>query len=183
MKLISEFNKSLSLWFNAHGITNLEFVEGEDFCYYPSLHTVQWGMLTAEKTDNNFRQFFHEYGARGIDNTFIISLLHEVGHYMTIHYFDQIDLENDAVAKDNRLSDGTIDTNYWYWELPIEIAANMWAINWMNEHPAETQELYELCAESFEKIMSDEDILEQITDWQTAVESGEYEPLYIYEED
>ena len=85
MGLVHDFNKELSLWFNAHGITNLEFVEGEDFCYYHNQHVVQWGMFETPRLDANFRQFFHEYGLEDDDiHIFMLSLLHEVGHYMTL---------------------------------------------------------------------------------------------------
>ena len=183
MKVVHEFNKALSLWFNDHGFSNLEFVEGEDFCYYPSLHTVQWGMFDSEKTDNHFRQFFHEYGMKNDECIFIISLLHEVGHFQTIHFFSNEEFESDFAAKENRISDGTIDTDYWYWELPIELAANMWAINWINEHPIEVKELYKLCVDHINQIMNDENVLEQVDDWRAKVKAGEYESLSIYEED
>lgn len=185
MGLVHDFNKELSLWFNAHGITNLEFVEGEDFCYYHNQHVVQWGMLQTPRVDANFRQFFYEYGLEYDDvHIFFLSLLHEVGHYMTLHYFSEEAKESDKVAKENRLSDSTIDTDYWYWELPTEFAANMWAINWMNENQELMAELYDFCMERLYAIFSDENILKQIEDWKYDIENGEdYYELMIEEDD
>ena len=185
MGCVHNFNKELSLWFNAHGITNLEFVEGEDFCYYHNQHVVQWGMFETPRLDANFRQFFHEYGLKD-DNIhiFMLSLLHEVGHYMTLHYFSDEEINKDTVAKENRLSDRTIDTDYWYWELPIEFDANMWAINFINKNPDWMISLNRLCQGYLYQIFNDENILEQLADWKYDMENGEdYYELVIEEDD
>ncbi len=185
MGLVHAFNKELSLWFNAHNITNLEFVEGEDFCYYHNQHVVQWGMFDTPRVDANFKQFFYEYGLNYDDvHIFFLSLLHEVGHYMTLHHFSNEIYNQDIAAKQSRISDGTIDTDYWYWELPTEFAANMWAITWMNENPDLMAELYELCMSHLYDIFNNESILEQLADWKYDMENGEdYYELVIEEDD
>lgn len=184
MKFISDFNRALSMWFNEHGVTNLEFVEGEDFCYYHGLHVVQWGMFDSGIIDNHFQQFFYEYGLNYDDvSVFFLSLLHEVGHYMTLHYFSDDLRANDIAAKECKLADGTIETSYWYWELPTEFAANEWAINWMNDNEDLFQDLYYLCMRHLEQIFNNENILQQLVDWQEGTKNGEYAPLCINEED
>lgn len=183
MGVISEFNKELSLWFNAHGITNLEFVEGEEFCYYPNEKVVQYGLLDDPDNDIYFQQFFMEYGIEYTCHTFVLSLLHEVGHYMTLHYFKDEDREQDKAAKESHASDKTIETNYWYWELPTEFAANMWALEWINNNIEDLRALHELCSKGLDSIYDDADVLQQILDWQAEViETGERTPLIISEE-
>lgn len=185
MGLVSKFNKDLSLWFEAHGIPSLEFVEGEDFCYYPEPHTIQWGFFGNSKTDEHFMQFMYEYGLRSREiNSFTISLLHEIGHYMTLHCFSKEIRETDRVAKENCISDGTISTNYWYWELPTEFAANMWAIDWANSHPDEVVELTTFCKNRIIEIVDDENVLAQLTDYVYDMQHGEGPfPLYIEEDE
>ena len=183
MGLVHNFNKELSLWFNAHGISNLDFVEGEEFCYYPDQHIVQWGMFDSPKCDNHFQQFFDEYGLEyKAVSSFFLSVMHEVGHHMTLHYFSADERAADIVKKEITISDGTIDTDYWYWELPTEFAANLWAIDYMNAHPEEMYELYELCAHYLQLIFNDDNILHQLADWQADVEDGIIYPLCIEEE-
>ena len=186
MGLVSNFNRDLSLWFNAHGISNLEFVEGEDFCYYPEQRVIQWGFFGSKETDNHFMQFLYEYGfcQPFIVNTFSMSLLHEIGHYMTLHNFSNETRENDKVAKDNCVSDRSIETNYWYWELPTEFAANMWAIDWANEHPTWVAELQKFCRERVIEMIDDENIMAQLTDYVYDIQHGEGPfLLYIVEDD
>lgn len=185
MGRVHNFNKELSLWFNAHGITNLEFVEGEDFCYYPEEHVVQWGCFDTPNTDNHFQQFFHEYGLEYDEvHNFFLSLLHEVGHYMTLHYFSEEERASNIVAKQSHISDRTIETNYWYWELPTEFEANLWAINFMNENPDLVAELYDLCMAHLYEIFNDENIVSQMASWKYDMEHGEeYYELVIEEDD
>lgn len=187
MKLVDTFNRTLSIWFAKHGITNLHFVEGEEFCYYPEEKAVQWGMLLNDEQENMFAQFMYEYGLKREVSPFIISLLHEVGHYMTLHQFNEADINLDYAAKQVK-ADATngidITTNYWYWELPTEFAANMWAIEWIENHPVELQELHNLCEEHCDRIFSDTEILVQVMEWRLNMEfGGEYYPLIINEED
>lgn len=183
MGLVSNFNKELSLWFNAHGISNLEFVEGEDFCYYPDEHIVQWGMFDSPNVDNNFQQFFYEYGLnKEYKNPFFISLLHEVAHAMTLPAFSDNEKSGDIIAKQITISEHTIESNYWYWELPTEFAANIWAINWINNNPILAEELYNICMEYLSKIFEDIEILSQLRDWTEELFEGNYSPLCIVEE-
>lgn len=188
MGLISDFNTALELWFNAHGVPNLNVVEGEDFCfYYNQQNIIQWGMIQQETIDRQFAQFFDEYGCKTYtENTFVESLLHEVGHYMTMSNFTQKEWnrDNKAKYKKHKNTDVTgIDLNYWYWELPIEFAANMWAINFLNEHFDWATELTELCYYHMAKIFNDENIMEQLNDWIDETADGSDEPLVIIEED
>ncbi len=180
MNRITEFNNTLKQWFSDHGYDGLFFVEGEDFCYYLNEKCVQYSLFDSPNTDNHFSQFLYEYGAEYICHSFIASLLHEIGHHYTLPLFNQEEKDKDIFAKNTRYHDGTIETNYWYWELPTEFAANMWAIEWINTHYKELCELSDLCAEGLEKIYDDPEILRQILDWKEEIaKGGEYIPLYI----
>lgn len=188
MGLISDFNTALELWFNAHGVPNLNVVEGEDFCfYYNQQNIIQWGMVQQIDIDNQFAQFFEEYGCKTYTtNTFIESLLHEVGHYMTMSNFTEKEWNRDNNAKykkhKNTKASG-IALNYWYWELPTEFAANLWAINFLNDHLDWAIELIDLCCKHLTKIFNDENIMEQLEDWMDDAENGIDEPLVIIEDE
>lgn len=187
MKLVASFNRALSIWFNNHGISNLHFVEGEDFCYYPETHAVQWGMLLNDEQEKMYAQFMYEYGLKREVNPFVISLLHEVGHYMTIHQLDEDVVMFERVAKQLRaetVEDATYDLHCWYWELETEFSANMWAIEWIENHPAEFEELNRLCEEYGVQIFNNTEIMTQVIMWQLAMQFGEeYYPLTINEEE
>ena len=180
---ISQFNKTLSLWFNAHGISNLEFEEEAEFYYTPTSHKVYYALLDSPTVDNYFQQFAYEYGAEYDCHPFVFSLLHEVGHYMTLHYFTEEEKEKDKAAKVQNRGKTGIDAHYDYWELPTEFAANMWAINWLNTHYEELCDLHEVCRLGLNAIFDDQDIVEQIMVWQDAVSEGYTDMPFIISED
>lgn len=186
MGLIKDFNKELSLWLNTQGISNIDVSEGSDWCYYHKAHCLQWGFFEAERTKNNFYQFLHEYGCQYFsENAAVMFCLHEIGHIMTLAAFDKIELDMDFLAifaKDCQKS-ASIETNYWYWELPTEFAANMWAINWINAHSNEMKELEEIFNRNLTKIYEDEDIIGQVYEWLAEVEDGEEVNELTIEED
>ena len=184
MGIISQFNDALHNWFLNQGI-DVDFVEGEDFCFYTEHNTVQYGLLDDPDTDNHFEQFMYEYGIKYSCHCFILSLLHEVAHQQTLFtYFTEEERKTDKVAKNNYTGTRSIETNYWYWELPTEFAANMCAINWVNTHIDELRDLHNLCSEWLDKIYDDANIFQQIMDWQDEImETKEYKPLIIYEEE
>ena len=113
-----------------------------------------------------------------------MAFLHEVGHVMTLPNFTEEEHQQDIYNKNSRVSNCDIETNYWYWELPTEFAANMWAINWVNSHIDEFCELNDIFNNWLELIYADEDITGQMYEWKALVEDGEYPgELFIYEED
>lgn len=185
MGLVNDFNNTLSLWLNSHGFSNIDIVEGEEFCYYYTSHTIQWGFFSKDSTDNNFRQFIAEYGSNYNDiEPFILSLIHELGHHMTLPNFSADELEEEKVRKEIRaLENSSIDINYWYWELPTELAANVWTINFINNNIELVEELQDLCKSHIEKILSDNNILQQLFDWQYDMMNGEDYRELIIEED
>ncbi len=70
---------------------------------------------------------------------FLLSLFHEIGHYMT---FDDLGEEDFAYSCDVKALLGTTDDDAKiYFRLPIEIAATNWAIDYINEHPTEISKL------------------------------------------
>jgi len=141
-----EFCVALELWFNAHNIPNLLVDCGESFCFYhDKKNLIEWG---EDYDDINFEQFFYEYGCTLDGNNFVKSLLHEVGHYMTMSNFTQKEWNDDKkTIRENskRFKKITIDVDYWYWELPTEFSANMWAINYINTHKDDVNDLITLC--------------------------------------
>lgn len=167
MGLIHSFNKSLEIWLARQGISNIEVGEGAEYTYRYERHKIEWGLISNEKVEHDFGQFFYEYGITGVTldrvNILVLSFLHEVGHVMTFFNFDENERELDNSAKE------VIDNNFDYWDLPTEFAANIWTINWVEDHAAAYNELLEMFKACFIAISEDEDIVAQIYDWMDEV--------------
>ena len=178
MGVVHNFNTALEKWLCRNGFTNIYVCEGGDYCYYYETHVIQWGMVTSEKTDRDFAEFFYEYGLTYDEfNTSVISFLHELGHVVTLPNFSEEEHNLDICAKE------VITDNVTYWELPTEFAANVWAINWANSHVDEFNELHSLFGHFFNCIYSDSSVVAQIEDWMDDVAAGEDVDLCIEEED
>ena len=182
MGLVRSFNRQLEIWLAHQGIPNINVREGSDYCYFYETHKLQWGMIVNPKMDADFGQFFYEYGVNNLkfDNVDIqvISFLHEVGHVMTIENFSEEEMLIDTMDKEN------LRDNFAYWSLPVELAANVWAINWINAHAGEYTVLYALFKSYLSAMADDEDIMEQVQDWMDDVLDGNTDvDLFIVEED
>ena len=178
MGKIAKFNRELAEWFGAHGVPWVNFVEGTEFQFYHELNNiVQWGFFEQQETmEQHFTQFFHEYGCVWTDNTFILSLLHEVGHYFTLSNFskeerEQIEIEKEKIDTERN----TIDRNYRYFELPTEFSASWWAIQFINNHLDWMEDLFNLCKRNFESILNDKKVMACIEEYYDNVNTAEFE--------
>lgn len=185
MGLISDFNKALTNWCLEQGFGEINFEPCEEFCYYYKSNTIAWEVITDDEMDNQFRQFLYEYGLNyDIYEPFCMSLLHEIGHLMTIPYFSTDEFEEYEASLKVRPASREIENSYWYWELPLEFSANMWAINWANNHMEEFQRLHYLCKYHINKIFNCQYIIDQIQQWMYDVQNGEWVGhIWIEEED
>ena len=181
MGCVTNFNKALEIWLAHNGIANIQVNAGADFCYFYESHRIQWGLMTNERLDRDFAEYFHEYGVDGMDidrmDIAVLSFLHEVGHVMTLSNFTEEEMLLDSMFKDG------LEDSFEYWDLPVELAANMWAIKWVESHREEYETLYTIFATYLKAIYDDEDVMEQINDWMDAVMDGEDVDLTIDEED
>ena len=94
-------------------------------------------------TDKVFNDFLADEFDLINPDIFIISLLHEVGHYMTDNKFNVFDnlylwsVKQDNLAKLNTITDEKElkALEYIYFRLPDEYAATEWAVDYYKSHP------------------------------------------------
>lgn len=118
---------------------NTEFAVVDENVYY--------SLFVDERTDNIWRAWLKDtYGDRFDDDfsTFVLSFLHEIGHYFTMDDFDDA-LEEKAglvIDFDVATDEEIVEKNHTYWELPIEKAATDWAIDFYNDYKEEMKIFY-----------------------------------------
>ena len=135
-------NKKLEEFFSKYDI-ELTFRVGEEFAYFYEKDVVNYSLTTLGKQDVYFKKFFHKLDNRIKDiDIFMLSLLHEVGHFCTLE--DIID--DDLYEQEQRVKetlDGSKKTdNYIYFSLPSEMAATLWAIDFIIENSEELSVLW-----------------------------------------
>ena len=99
-----------------------------DFAYDPVSDTVFWTLVVSEQNDKDFHDFFYSLGCKVEADVFILSILHEIGHSQTLRYLSDEEYNYSQDRKAEKLS------NYEYFNLPDEIEATKWAVNYLNEN-------------------------------------------------
>ena len=132
----TELDKVLIDFLSPFGVEKVQM--GLDFSYFLESETVQYSLLVSEEADETFTNYVNTLfpEIKNVD-IFIWSVLHELGHHMTVDEFDDEDWDEYVC----RTSVGRID-DYEYYALPIETAATVWAGEYIQSHMDEVTKLW-----------------------------------------
>lgn len=107
------------------------------------------------KTNQNHINFINDAYQVNITNWyFIFSLLHEVGHHMTVDQLTSDDIFFEFMMRQNFIPflNDNDKRNNAYFNLPAEDLANKWAIDYIIDHERECWEFQEKCLKMIEHI-------------------------------
>lgn len=146
MDVVNTFKSNMINWLCEIGLPNIEIDFEEDFGYAfdpdTGRHCINFGVVDYAETGKWFEQFCYEYGCDfvGIPAP-VMSFLHECGHAFTLASFSDQELWLCEFSK--AFNHGESDQEWLnkYWEIPDEFAANIWAINFINNHIEAVEEL------------------------------------------
>lgn len=121
---------------------------GTNFSYYYLDNTVEFSLLN-DADSWNFEHFCRKKAPDINADSFLYSLFHEIGHAETGDDISEMDAnfsrdEKDRLTKELNL--GKIDisvANKIYYNLPDEIAATEWALDYMRNNQKEVKELWD----------------------------------------
>ena len=126
-------NKKLEEFFSEYGI-ELTFRVSEEFAYFYDKDVVNYSLTTLGKQALYFKKFFYKLDNRIKDiDIFMLSILHEVGHSQTLNNIDDVLYEQEQRVKETLDGSKKAD-NYIYFGLPSEMAATLWAIDFIIEN-------------------------------------------------
>ena len=134
--MMNEFHDEIVRWLGRNGFDNVDVsFEMDEFCFNINNYVINIGSGYEPEAGRLFEQFLYEYGMEyiGFDDS-VLSFLHELGHYNTVSNF------NDAELCFYRAVKFAMDA-FKYWEVPDEMAANMWVVNFVNEKVEAVEEL------------------------------------------
>ena len=122
----------------------LEVHECDDDFFYSDPLSLIAVRNQASSIDDHLLRFFYDNNCELMfSNAFIPAFLHELGHHETMDDFS--DEEWNAYREFERSFEGLDMNNYnnqvRYLSHPIELAATMWAIDYINSHKEEVEEL------------------------------------------
>lgn len=144
-KLNREFSKIVKP-FDIKGMVN-----GEDFSWIRDLNIITYTLVTGTFHDEWFVEYIKDRFDYDVENVFIITLLHEIGHYKTDDEIGSA-LGSYCDQDKERISDTILNTdvseeeekrlNWQYFNLPDEFAATAWAVNFAKENPEYIKEMW-----------------------------------------
>lgn len=117
-----------------------------DFSYCPEDNEITFTILYSERADRLFREYIKSHFSFEVPNLFMMSLLHEVGHAMTLFTFSKTEMENAHHAKElieNDLKEEDTDETFSkYFDLDIEKVATEWAVNYYRSNSEKIEDFY-----------------------------------------
>lgn len=130
-----------------------EFVEkfgctaemGAEFCYWKDDELINYTLVVSTFSDKVWKEYVYKTFNYKIENIFIFSLLHEIGHHFTMDNFPKShrNFEEKMVAKiEKDLSNSKSEIldrnlNLEYFNLPMEKVATKWAVHYAKTHKLE----------------------------------------------
>ena len=120
--------KILQEWLNLNLTKDLTVVEDETFYYNIILDEVSFAKNIPLSHDKEFVDFYNSLGLIYDCGPFLMSFLHEVGHYFTLE-----DEELDEYWEDYLNNANTLQLTAYY-NHPIEKAATIWAVEYINKN-------------------------------------------------
>ena len=161
MKLngLAKLNKEFSKVVRPFGIEGM--VNGEDFAWYREKNIITYTLLTGTFHDEWFVEFIKERFDYDVENVFVITLLHEIGHYKTDDEIG-VALGSWCDADKERISDAIQNNfniteeeekalNWQYFYLPDEFSATAWAVKFAKENPEYIEEMWEKIEKALHK--------------------------------
>lgn len=147
LKGMKKLNKAITAEVKPFGIKKA--VCDLEFAYYFDKNKISYKAVVDE-IDDLFDAFVEERFNYSIEYDFPLSLLHEIGHKMTNEDIDgcvydwclsEKERINKALAKTEDEEEIKI-LHFQYFNLPDEIMATQWAVNYAKRHPQQIKKMW-----------------------------------------
>ena len=154
--LDKEMRKGLREWLSAHHFkATIRKENGGSWSCIPDKKQIY--VPTTDSTDFNaeLMSWFRDHNYTADFDIITLSFLHELGHCIT----RTTDLELNRLLLLEKYNSDTLfnslpdsEKNRLYWDIPFEAAANEWAINFCEKHPAAAQRLENILASCIKNV-------------------------------
>lgn len=149
LKGLKKLNKSISAQVAPFGIKKAKC--GTEYTYSFVDNEITFKITEGTIEDIWFQEFIKErFNIEG--ESFLLSILHEVGHSIANEEIEGA-IYDFCLSEKSRISAEMQDADeirskeleWEYFNLPDEIMATQWAVNWIKEHPKKTKKMYKAC--------------------------------------
>ena len=125
----------------------------KEFSYYPETDRISYTIIQYTTDDIIIQLINKKYNVDIEPFYFIFSLLHEIGHHMTIDELTEEELQNDLICRQMVIPyiEDEIGQGKAYINLTAEDLATSWAIEYIDSHLKECFEFQNKCIEIMKK--------------------------------
>ena len=140
LKGVKKLNKKMSEIFSGFGISEVKL--SDCYAYYTNSECITFQIVDREENDW-FMEFIEERFGYKVEYPFIMSMLHEVGHHMTLddlgeytyRFCEEEKDDIEHVLSYSRDEEEQRIYEWRYYNLPDEIIATDWAVKYAMAHP------------------------------------------------
>jgi hypothetical protein len=150
MRGIKALNKAIQTEVKMFGIEDIRMA---DWGYYSDDYSIEYTLFENRIEDELFLDFVKERFNYKPLNNFMLSLFHEIGHHYTYDEATESDIIYDFCQAEKERIEEEMQTatsnrkikklEYEYFNLPDEIVATAWAVEYMREHEEEIKIMWE----------------------------------------
>jgi hypothetical protein len=149
VKGIKKLNKAISApLVKRFGISKA--VCSSEYSYIFEDESITFKLTEGTTEDEWFAEFIKERFGYEVKYPFVISLLHEVGHHKAnddidgmVYDFCMAEKERINAEMQDADADRSKALEWQYFNLPDEIMATQWAVNYAKKHPKKIQNMWE----------------------------------------
>ena len=158
LKARKKMNKAVSAQLAPFGIAKAKY-NPDEYSYSFKKNRIDYKLTNNKIEDKWFREFLKERFNYNVTSDLMISLLHEVGHSIANEQIYE-DIQEFCLAEKFRINtemmvaeteDEGRKLTFQYFNLPDEIMATQWAVNYAETHKQEVQEMLDAITPAIEK--------------------------------
>ena len=158
LKGLKKLNKKVSAQLAPFGISSAQ--ASNEYAYYFTDESITFSLVEGSLGDVCFNEFIKERFNYECPFPFVLYLLHEVGHHKANDNIDG-DIYEFCMAEKDRIETtmGLVEENeaaarklhFEYFNLPDEIMATQWAVNYAKKHPKKIKKMAKKCHKALMK--------------------------------
>ena len=135
---------------------------GLDFAYYPNTEEIVWSIVSCSTSDALFQEFVNDNYPNIQADTFLWSLLHEIGHHMTYLEWTNDELRSSIEIKDfaqamlaeSESYETERISHFIYFSAPDEKRATEWAASYMLRYEEEILSFWHNFVEAYNEFLT-----------------------------
>lgn len=156
VKGAKKLNNSISKELKPFGIKCAKCAD--TYAYYFDKNMVTFKLTEDTTEDKWFLEFIEKRFGYKAEYPFIISLLHEIGHSVnndeiTDNLYDFCMREKERIDREMQTADHkkSKKLEFQYFNLPDEIMATAWAVDFAKSHPKKVEKMWKKCEKALHK--------------------------------